>query len=196
MRNILRRSTSRKLRLTLFALCLHQISCGQASQPSLDKAQVLKTVKVQSVADWKEVISDTGRFRILFPDEPEKSDKSIGDFTEQGYKLHSGETFWMAYYSDFQRPIVGEAALRDAYQKSAAGLTGKGSKLLRQNDIILNGRLGTEMILKARNTVFMRGFLIGRRMYVLEVDRPDVPDGDSTIPDDVRQFFDSFTFWE
>ncbi|MDT5121215.1 MAG: hypothetical protein QOC96_697 [Acidobacteriota bacterium] len=177
-------------------VCLSQIGCGQTNKPSLDKAQALRDVKVKSVAGWKEVISETGRFRILFPNEPEI--RNSGTPNMQGYKLMSGDRGWFAYYADLNKSKVSdEAGIREAYHKSVEDMARKGGTLLRQNDISLNGRLGIEVVFQGRGaTSFIRSFLIGQRMYVVEVDSKDVIDKDTSLPTDVQQFFDSFTFWE
>jgi hypothetical protein len=89
-----------------------------------------------------------------------------------------------------------ETGIREAYHKSAEDIARKGSKLLRQQDVVLNGRLGTEFVFEGRGGVsFIRAFLIEQRMYTLEVDSKNVVDEDSTLTKDVQQFFNSFTFW-
>ena len=42
----------------------------------------------------------------------------------------------------------------------------------------------------------MRAFLFGRRMYTLAVDRKTTATGDATVPVDVKQFYESFTYWD
>ncbi|HEV7860392.1 MAG TPA: hypothetical protein VGO91_17375 [Pyrinomonadaceae bacterium] len=182
------------LQLLLCGLCLGQINCGQTTPHPLDKTQALKDVKVSSVNGWKEMVLDKGRFRVLFPREPETEDNPA----MHGYKLKSAETNWFAYYNDFEEPRTNdETKLRDAYHKSVEALTKKGSKLLKQVDVRLNGRLGSEFVLEGPGTVsYMRAFMIGRRLYTLVVDSKRAVNGDATIPQDVQQFFDSFTFWD
>ena len=61
----------------------------------------------------------------------------------------------------------------------------------------LNGRLGVEYVLLGREAkIYMRGFLIGRRFYsVAFEDRRDLSEA-AAVPAVVRNFFDSFTFWD
>ena len=167
-------------------------------KPPVHKDQALKDVKVLAVTGWHEVISDQGRYRILFPREPKIINIGNGPGARYGYQLIEGETNWFAQYQDFdQARTDDEKKLRDAYHKSAEALTKKGAKLLRQSDVILNGRLGTEFVLEGQGNVsFIRSFQIYRRLYILEVDSKRAVNGDPTLPRDVQQFFDSFTFWE
>ena len=176
-------------------LCLSQIACGQAVRPSVSKAQAMKDVKAPIIAGWHEAISDEGRFRILFPGQP-RADAEVRSM--KGFKFFAAEANWFAYYTDFDQPRASDDAhLRSAYNDSVEDITKNGKQLLSQKDVFLNGRLGSEFIIEAPGTVsYMRAYLFGRRMYTLAVDRKRVANGDATIPNDVQQFFESFTYWD
>lgn len=184
--------------LSICLLGSAQTGCGQTVNASLAKAQALKTVKVSSVKGWKEVISDKCRFRVLFPSEPalKPSDEVVPLL--EGYKLTQDETDWAAQYVEFdEEKTDDEQLLREAYRGSAEAMGKNRGRLLKQSDVILNGRLGTEFIIEERNAAtYMRVFLIGQHMYTLTVVRKKVAPGSSTFPQDVQQFFDSFTFWD
>jgi hypothetical protein len=168
-------------------------------KPAIDKDQALKDVKVLAITGWQEVISDQGRFRILFPREPEIINIGNRPGAMYGYRLIDGETNWFAQYQDLGGEVPGgEKQLRNAYQKSVEAVIKKrGAKLLRQSDAVLNGRLGTEFITEVQGSVtYTRAFQIHSRLYTVEVDSKRAVNRDSTLPRDVQQFFDSFTFWE
>ncbi len=116
----------------------------------------------------------------------------------EGYKLTQDETDWAAQYVEFdEEKTDDEQLLREAYRGSAEAMGKNRGRLLKQSDVILNGRLGTEFIIEERNAAtYMRVFLIGQHMYTLTVVRKKVAPGSSTFPQDVQQFFDSFTFWD
>jgi hypothetical protein len=193
--------TIKVIAFSCLSICLlgaAQTAYGQTVNVSLTKPQALKTVKVSSVKDWKEVISDKCRFRVLFPSEPtlKPSDEVVPLL--EGYKLIKDETQWAAQYVEFDEAKTDdEQLLREAYRGSAEGMAKNRGRLLKQSDVILNGRLGTEFIIEERDTAtYMRAFLIGQRMYTLTVVRKMAAPGSSTFPQDVQQFFDSFTFWD
>lgn len=115
----------------------------------------------------------------------------------RGFNLIQGEMNWFAYFNDYSNPIYDETKLREAYQGSVERITRKGVKLLKQNDVFVNKKLGTEFILEGHGAIsYMRAFLIGSRMYTLAVDNRQKTQPIDKIPDNVEQFFDSFTFWE
>ncbi len=199
---IYHRITIRIIAFSCLSICLlisTQTGCGQSSNISLTKPQALQTVKVSSVNGWKEVVSDKSRFRVLFPGEPVARPDGEGAVYLEGYKLIEDETKWAAEYSEFNETKTDdEQKLREAYRGSAEAIANSRGKLLKQSDAVLNGRLGTEIIIENQDgtTTYMRAFLIGRRMYTLAAIRKKIANGDSTVPKDVQQFFDSFTFWD
>jgi len=115
----------------LSVLCIAQVSCGQTPKPLIDKAQALRDVKVKSVYGGKEVVSDEGRFRIVFPD------KSVEIYDEvislHGFQLRIGKTKWSMLYSDLDYSINDNTQAREKYHRSSEAVTGNGSKLIRQN---------------------------------------------------------------
>ena len=176
---------------------LAQIGCARAAGPQVTKAQALKNVKVSSVVNWQEALSEKGRFRILFPGQPE--DSSEAGTVMKGFKFTEPAANWFAYYNDFDElKSNDEQDLRGAYQGSVEAITRKaGTRLLKQEDVFLNGRLGTEFVIERAGSIsYMRAFLFGRRMYTLAVDRKTAATGDSAVPVEVKQFFESFTYWD
>lgn len=180
----------------LCLVLLVQICCGQAKKPLVFRKQALETVKIRSLEGWKEAISDDGRLRVLFPNDfvvVNSGDR--GRF--QGFKFKSDDASWVAYYTDSTHSRSTDEELRAAYRGSVEALTKKGAKLLKQDDIILNDRLGIEFVLQnSFATSYLRSFLIGDRQYILSVDVNNMKDSSGSIPQNIQQFFDSFTFWE
>ena len=174
-------------------LCLAQLCCGQTTTP-IDKTRALQNIKIVSASGWKEVMSDEGRFRVLFPGNPVVS-KDVANMT--GFKLSGSGANWLAYYSDFGRHAANDETLRNNYRQSVEAIARNGSTVVRQNDIYVLGKLGTEFVLqRAGTTSYMRGLLVGSRFWTLAVDSSTEANRDFSNPKDVQQFFDSFTFWE
>lgn len=169
---------------------------GQGRNPTVTKAQAISGLKVSTYQDWPETVSETGRFRILFPGRPKLDDNVV---SVTGFRWIDGDLGWFAYYTDFaESRLSDDASLRTAYHDSVAAIAEHANaRLLSQRDICLNGRLGIEFVIEAKTTVsYMRSFLFGSRMYILSVDRKGTVNGVPAIPADVQQFFESFAYWD
>lgn len=176
-------------------LIFSPLVCGQKRVP-LAKSEAIRKAPVGAIPDWRETISDKGRFRILFPG-PAQVDNNV--VSAVGLRVIEPNTSWNVFYSDLDRIVpINEAAFRKAYRAGLNGLTGEGRVLLSQKDVYLNGRLGTEFIIEgAALTSYMRVFVVGRRLYTLAAHRKQVDASNkANIPTDVRHFFDSFAYWE
>jgi len=184
------------LSFVLSILFVNEAAYGQAVADPVNKTQALKNVKVSAIPGWKEVVSDQGRFRAIFPRAPEIGDQGTGDSAMRGLKVIDARVHWFVLYADLDRLIIDEFQIRERYQQSLKGLVNRGARVVKQTDVTLNGRLGLELILQDKSRVsFMRVFVVDRRVYTLDVDqkRSDLPE---KIPADVQEFFDSFTFWQ
>ena len=189
------RSYRRVLTAALTVLICSPLVCGQKRVP-LAKSEAIRKAPVGAIPDWRETISDEGRFRILFPG-PSQIDNSV--VSAVGLRVIELNTSWNVFYSDLDRIVpINEAAFRKAYRAGLNGLTGEGRTLLGQKDVYLNGRLGTEFIIEgAERTSYMRVFVVGRRLYTLAAHRKVVDASNrANIPTDVRHFFNSFAYWE
>lgn len=184
------------LSFVLSMLFVNQAACGQTTARPSNKAQALKNAKVSARPGWKEVVSDHGRFRAIFPREPDIGNQGTGNSAMRGLKVIDAKVHWFVLYADFDRLIIGESQIREHYQQSLEALVNRGTRVVKHTDVNLNGRLGLELILQDKSKVgFMRVFVVDRRVYTLDVDqmRSDLPE---KIPADVQEFFDSFTFWQ
>ena len=188
-------SQRRVFAAALTVLIVSPLVYGQKRAP-LAKSEAIRKARVGAISDWRETISDDGRFRILFPGPPQVDNDVV---TAVGLKVIEPNTSWTAFYSDLGRVVpTNEAAFRKAYRSGLNGLNGEGRTLLSQRDVYLNGRLGTEFVIeRAGLTSYMRAFVVGRRLYTLAAHRKEVDASNrANIPTDVRHFFDSFAYWE
>ena len=189
---------SSKRRVFIAALTVLVVSplvCGQKRVP-LAKSEAIRKAPVGAIPDWRETISDEGRFRILFPG-PAQVDNDV--VSAVGLKVIESNTSWTVFYSDLGRVVpTNEAAFRKAYRAGLNGVTGEGRTMLSQRDVYLSGRLGIEFVIEGAGlTSYMRVFVVGRRLYTLAAHRKEVDASTrANIPTDVRRFFDSFAYWE
>ena len=187
-------SKRRVLTAALTVLIVSPLVCGQKRIPA--KAEAIRKAPVGAIPDWREAISDAGRFRILFPG-PAQVDNNVVDAV--GLRVIEPNTSWNVFYSDLDRIVpTNDAAFRKAYRAGLNGLTAEGRTLLSQRDVYLNGRLGTEFVIESAGRMsYMRAFVVGRRLYTLAAHRKEVDVSNrASIPNDVRRFFDSFAYWE
>ena len=187
-------NTRRVFTAALTVLIFSPLVCGQ-KRALLSKSEAIRKAPVGAIPDWRETISDKGRFRILFPG-PAQVDNNV--VSAVGLRVSEPNTSWNVFYSDLDRIVPNnEAAFRKAYRAGLSGL-GEGRTLLSQRDVYLNGRLGTEFVIEgAALTSYMRVFVVGRRLYTLAAHRRQVDASNkANIPTDVRHFFDSFAYWE
>ena len=106
---------------------------------------------------------------------------------------------WFAYHVDTDNMVEHDAVLREVYRQSIEALTKNGATLVSRSDVRLNGKLGAEFVLISPHKTtksYMRVFQVGRRIYTLAVDDRSESFEENVTPPEVRQFFDSFTFWE
>jgi hypothetical protein len=187
-------SQRRVFTAALTVLIFSPLVCGQKRVPP--KSEAIRKAPVGAIPDWRETISDDGRFRILFPGLPQVDNDVV---TAVGLKVIEPNTSWTVFYTDFGRAVpTNEAAFRKAYRSGLNGLTGEGRTVLNQRDVYLNGRLGTEFVIEGAGlTSYMRAFVVGRRLFTLAAHRKEVDASNrAIIPTDVRRFFDSFAYWE
>ena len=187
----------KRLQFLLPLLFLFGLTGACKPTQRVTKADARNNVKLAVVDNWKEAISEQGRFRILFPNTPRlREDLS----TLKGFSLVETSTSWTAYYLDYPEPRKSDdGTLHSAYAGSVESIVKRSqAQLLSQKDVRLNGRLGTECVIvnKAGLISYIRAFLYLRRMYMLEVDRKGEVVTEATVPKDVQQFFDSFAYWD
>jgi len=192
---ITRRLIGPVLLATYISLSLTRIVSGQEAASPVSKTRAIKEVRVSSMSGWYEAVSEEGRYRVLFPRQPQIDDDVV---SVKGFRCIEPESNWLASYTDFARPVPNdENYLRNAYHGSVEAITKKGNSLLAQRDVFLNGRLGNEFVVGGPALIsYLRVFVSGSRMYTLSVNRKKTPGTNGQIPGDVQQFFDSFAYWD
>ena len=168
---------------------------AQGPSPPVTKTNSIKDVRVSALPGWFEFVSEKYRFRVLFPGEPQ-TDGDVASM--KGFKVKDASGQWAAWCSDLGRTVPNESsALRSAYQQAIGAMTHDRNSLFISGDVFLYGRLGTEMVIHTSGRIsYIRAFIFGRRLYTLSVTRKRTDQGRDAIPPDVRQFFDSFAYWD
>ena len=177
------------------ALLVSYPAAASAQNSSVTKENALGNVRVSSIPGWFEFVSEQYRFRILFPGAPQH-DNDVASM--KGFKVTNASGHWAAWCSDLGREAPNEESiLRSAYQRTIETMTSHRTSLFVSGDVFLNGRLGAELIIdEGGRTSYVRAFIFGRKLYTLSVTRKKGSPGGNTLPSDVRQFFDSFTYWD
>ena len=116
----------------------------------------------------------------------------------KGFELDSGSDQWLARCGDLRVFAPDDnALLRGRYQEMIATMTHGNNRLFVSGDVFLNGRLGAEVIIQRSSRIdYVRTFAYGRRLYTLTVTRKRKNQLRNGLPEDVKMFFDSFTYWD
>lgn len=167
---------------------------AQTSSSPVTKAEAIRTVRVSSLPGWFEFLSEQCRFRVLFPGAPRTGVVA----SSKGFKLRNGSDQWAARCGDLDVSAPNETSLlRQKYQEVIAAMTRGDNRLFASGDVMLNGRLGAEVIIQRSSRIdYVRTFAYGRRVYTLTVTRKRTNPVRDGVPPDVQTFFDSFTYWD
>jgi hypothetical protein len=160
---------------------------------SASKAQAISKVRVATLPGWRETLSCEGRFRVLFPCDPENNDDVIS--VKELMCTRDGLS-WLVSYSELPRAVQ-DSELKQRYHQANRAISGDENKLIAERDVFLNGRLGNETVIAKQSRVtYMRSFISRSRLYVISVDRKKHAGSTELIPRDVQNFFDSFVYWD
>jgi hypothetical protein len=177
----------------LALLCPSPVTFGQATKAPLAREQALTEVRRKSIGAGEEVISAEGRFRVVFPHGSVIPDDDVSSL--HGFKVIDEKVTWSAIYSDLGYSLNSDEELRANYHRAVEAIT-RNALTKCERDTVLNGTLGDEVvILKPGFKTFSRDFLVGSRFYSVSVGIKENPDQSCQLPAEVREFFDSFTFW-
>jgi hypothetical protein len=174
--------------------CLVTASAQQPASP-ITKESALKNVRISTLPNWSEAVSDECHFRILFPGKPEIDD---GGVSAKGFKLANSSGKWSASCADLGRTVPNdESSLTQVYQQSMDAATHNKTYLIASSDVFLNGRVGIEFRIRGLSqTSYTQAFVFGRRLYTISVTHKKKDQVTSENPADVQQFFDSFAYWD
>ena len=194
-----------ELGLILITLCLLFSACNISSIPQKGPigSSDAPPMKKEKIIEWKEFVSDEGRFKINFPDTPHQSfkenDTPNGKVKTTIFDVALSEDYFEIRYADFlAEPDVDQNNLKRYYDFIRDNtLKLQPSTLLSERDFSLNGKAGRELIINVNGTyIKYRLILIGRRMYQastrVEISRKDDPQ----IQERTDKFLDSFQIME
>lgn len=155
--------------------------------------------------DWKELTSEQGAFRCLFPLNPTKT---VKEMDLKGGKLQSFrfETstvepviYFGAWYADFPNlPDMDQNALRINYDRIREGFASTPNiEFISDKDVWADKNLGHEFTVKTANQIVRnRMFLIKKRQYQLIVSADSLVMENIEAQQIVNKFLDSFQLTE
>jgi hypothetical protein len=153
--------------------------------------------------EWKEFISDEGRFKVLFPGIPhqtfKENDTPNGKVKTTIFDVALTEDYFEVRYGDFlAEPDVNQNDLKSYYDFIRDNtLKLQPSTLLSERDISLNGKQGRELVINFNETyIKYRLFLIGRRMFQASIRVKISRKDDPIFQDRANKFLDSFQILE
>lgn len=180
-----RKNTNKKLKTTL-----------------IQKIKPVTITAAPQVEDrvWKELISEEGNFKVLFPKEPERfvrnnNSMKEGSFIE--YKLLTNSRKYSVSWGEFTNAkSVTNEQLNWLYNKTRDGIieNAKG-KLLADNSLEIGSVLGREITYEQENyTVTNRYFLNDNRLYqIITVVKKELNKG-VNVQEFGKKFLNSFQF--
>lgn len=153
-------------------------------------------------AHWKELVSDKLSFAMEFPGDPisEKSKMPGEGLDRYDFSYRAKDQIFSVRVSELDKTSSGqlnETALAVFYSISRRGTIEwlKGSELVTENDIKLDGRLGREFSIRNEHTFLIRRvFIVGDKLYQLTVMMPKRREKDRDALQAATKFFNSFRF--
>lgn len=150
--------------------------------------------------EWKEFVSEEGKFKILFPGIPRKSVREIdtpnGKVKNYISDVTLGNDYFAVMYSDFpDAPVMNQDELKANYDAISNYTLNKSqeSTLIREQDIGLNGKLGRELIVDSKGiNLRYRFFLIENRMFQIVTGVNISVKNDVKTQERINKFLDSF----
>ncbi len=156
--------------------------------------------------DWKEFVSDEGKFKATFPFIPVKTVKEIDGGTGKiqttrfEISLSEPEIYFGVLYADYPNaPTMNEDALRTNYDNVRDGFSKAGNgKLTSDRDVWANGKLGREIVFDFDNKTIVtyRTYLIGTRQFQVITSTKASLIKDAEIKRSIDKFLNSFQFVE
>ncbi len=191
-----------KFYLTLITFCLLFSACNVSPTPPSLQTNAPIVLPAKEI-EWKEFVSEEGRFKVNFPGAPRQSFKEID--TQAGkakttiYSVALTEDYFEVRYGDFPaEPDVDRNNLKSYYDFIRDNtLKLQSSTLLSERDLSLNGNPGRELVINFNeNYTIYRFFLIGNRIFQtttrVGISRKDDPQ----IQERSNKFQDSFQIIE
>jgi hypothetical protein len=155
--------------------------------------------------NWKEFVSDEGKFKATFPVNPTKTVKETdvpsGKLQNTRFESSSVEPviYFGVWYADHSNvPNMNQDALRINYDNIRDVFAkAPNTELLSEKEVWVNEKLGRELTLKTGNqTAKNRMFLVGNRQYQLITSTNSSVMEDAEAQRTINKFLDSFQLVE
>jgi hypothetical protein len=166
---------------------------------------LLFSVSQAQNTDWKEFVSEEGRFKAAFPFVPVKSVKEMdagnGKIESIRFEisLAEPEIYFGVWYVDFPNaPTMNEEMLRANYNALRNGYKQNPNfELLGEREVRVNGKPGLELTMKTGNsTAKSQTFWLGKRNFQIITIVKSSLFSDANIQKNMNKFLDSFQFIE
>ena len=152
---------------------------------------------------WKEFVSVEGKFKVMFPDIPKKSNKEIvgklGKRQSYSFEVSSTPTAFAVTYQDLPNlPTTNQDSLKFLHDNLRdKALKETNSKLISGREIWLDGKLGRELIVTIDNQILTnRMYFVGNRQFQLTTSVDSSISTNEEIVSAVNTFLDSFQIIE
>lgn len=153
--------------------------------------------------EWKELVSDEGRFSVLFPGIPKQSLREVdtpnGKAKSPKFDVFLPDGIFSVRYGDLPfEPNVNPNDLKSYYDSIRSDtLKAQPATLISERDVWINGKLGRELVVELDGTYSMYRFILnGKRIYqantVVKISRKDDPTAQAMS----NKFLDSFQIME
>ena len=187
------------MRKSVLLLIVLSLALFAPAHPAQEKSQSISKVaaleSVSTVPGWREVISDEGRFRVLFPGEPKINDDVA---TVKSLEFIWARGKWVQTCSNVSSGRPDNESVRNRLRDAFSYTLKKRSRLIAERDVTLNGRVGLEAVVvyEAGKITYLRAFVNRDRMYTVSVQLSEPPNSKGSLPAEVNQFFESFVYWD
>ncbi|MBA3694720.1 MAG: hypothetical protein H0W77_15040 [Acidobacteria bacterium] len=155
--------------------------------------------------DWKEFVSDEGKFKATFPDVPkrfvEELDKQDGKFQSYRFEIELPRKWFAVSYYDTENSVtLNEDQLNARYdylRDETLKLPKYKYELMSERKISVNGKLGRETIFKVNNSTILttRMYRVGNRFFQVSTTIHSLT-ADEAAKNDANRFLDSFQLIE
>lgn len=151
--------------------------------------------------DWKELVSEEGKFKATFPGTPKTSVDKIVAETEKtpngSFEVQLPQRWFGISYQDSSKSLErDQVKARYDYLRDET-LKLPNTKLVTEREISLSGSLGREIVITLNKTIITnRMYLIGNRLFQITTTISPPLTEDKEVKKDSDRFLDSFQLTE
>lgn len=150
--------------------------------------------------DWKEFVSEEGKFKATFPAIPARLTKEADSVqglqtVRFGVSIAQPEIYFGVWYADFPNaPAMDQETLKNYYENMRDGFSkAPNIELLSEREVWTDKNLGLELVLKTGNSIVKnRFFLIKTRNFQVITSANSSVMEDAEVEKNVNKFLDSF----